>query len=242
MAHGQPDFGAQASKETVYGQADIGELAARLGSIVTFDRRGDVVWLDDFESGIEKWNLTLQGLGATIDWSTIAARSGAFSAKLTAGSTLTHLAHIARGFSPPVPSRIGVEFHTSQGSTYEEIICTLYLYDGVNHIETGIKHNYAAQQLSYRDDAFAWVPFANGIQLFQMAEMLHSFKMVFDLVTKRYVRVIFNNLEYDLSAIPLYSVLSAFSPRCVLILQNTGRLANNDYIYIDDVIFTQNEP
>ena len=55
MAHGHPDYGGAAPLATVYTLQDLAELAARLGSIDVFDRRGNVLLLDDFESGIKKW-------------------------------------------------------------------------------------------------------------------------------------------------------------------------------------------
>ncbi|GAH95398.1 unnamed protein product, partial [marine sediment metagenome] len=39
---GQPDYAALAPKEIAASISDMGEVAARLGSIVTYDKRGDV--------------------------------------------------------------------------------------------------------------------------------------------------------------------------------------------------------
>ena len=56
MGHGYPDYGTQGPVSTVHSIQDLGELAVRLGSIVTFDRRGNVLWLDGFDSGIGAWS------------------------------------------------------------------------------------------------------------------------------------------------------------------------------------------
>ncbi|GAI06639.1 unnamed protein product, partial [marine sediment metagenome] len=44
MIHGHADYGAGAPGKTIYSMLDVGELAARLGSPVTSDRAGNVMW------------------------------------------------------------------------------------------------------------------------------------------------------------------------------------------------------
>ncbi|GAI49683.1 unnamed protein product, partial [marine sediment metagenome] len=63
MSRGQPDYGSSAVKEVAGTLADMGELAARLSSIVEYDRRGDVVYLDDFEEPVLKWSPLAAGAG-----------------------------------------------------------------------------------------------------------------------------------------------------------------------------------
>ena len=109
MAHGQPDFGLYAVKKTVSGLADLGELAVRLGSIITFDRRGDIVWFDDFEGDVFKWERDPSGVDAAIIVSPEAARNGAFSAKLTTGNLADDHATILHHLPYPVTSRVGFE-------------------------------------------------------------------------------------------------------------------------------------
>jgi len=65
VAHGTPDWGVTAGARTVYQMTDLGELAVRLGSIVTHDRRGDVIFLEDFEEGMGRWRFPRTPLGET---------------------------------------------------------------------------------------------------------------------------------------------------------------------------------
>ena len=55
MTHGVQDFGASSGQNSTYGLTDLGELAVRLGSPVSFDRRGDVVMMETFEDGLDAW-------------------------------------------------------------------------------------------------------------------------------------------------------------------------------------------
>jgi len=72
MAHGTPDWGVTASKKTIYSLHDMGELAVRLGSIVSFDRRGDVIFSDSFQNGLGK--VYASGVGAGFEcWPSVAS-------------------------------------------------------------------------------------------------------------------------------------------------------------------------
>ena len=56
MPRGQADFGQYAVKEVSASISDMGEVAARLGSIDIYDKRGDVVFFDNFEGAFLRWN------------------------------------------------------------------------------------------------------------------------------------------------------------------------------------------
>ena len=49
MASGHPDGGEGGETQIIHTVQDVGELAARLGSVSAYFRSGNVVWFDDFE-------------------------------------------------------------------------------------------------------------------------------------------------------------------------------------------------
>jgi len=55
MAHGRPDDSNIKSVIPVYVMQDLAELAARLGSTVVLDRRGSVIFMEDFGKGLGGW-------------------------------------------------------------------------------------------------------------------------------------------------------------------------------------------
>jgi len=122
----------------------MAELAARTGSIVTFDRQGSVVFLTDFETGMSSWESAANGTGASVGVSPEHARNGAFSVKMVGGSDGGRSAQISRAFPYPVLNKYGLE--TSIMFLYEVqyLIITLGLRDGAE------EHQY---QLTYEPTA-----------------------------------------------------------------------------------------
>ena len=88
MAHGTPDWGVTAGAVTTYQVTDLGELAVRLGSPISHDRRGDVIWWDDFECTLNKWQTVANGAGSSVALSDARARNGRYSALLISGSAV----------------------------------------------------------------------------------------------------------------------------------------------------------
>jgi len=52
MPRGHPDYGQAGPTSLIATVPDLGELAARLGSNNTWDRRGFILWYDDFEASV----------------------------------------------------------------------------------------------------------------------------------------------------------------------------------------------
>lgn len=224
-------------------QVSRAELAARLGSIHTFDRRGDVVWFDDFESGIAEWEVSIVGVGDTATLSTARARTGATSCLLTTGSATNPEVAIAHYFPTPVYTGMGVEFSVAFFDQFTDIWFQVVTYDGTDSWFPRIKLDRANDKLQYYDSAGAYQDIATGLLLYHNDYFFRTLKLVYDTSIDEYKRLIYNNQTYDLSGIALRKVAAVGSdPYAFLDIQLTGRTGFTDTAYIDDVIITQNEP
>jgi len=242
MPHGTPDFGIASSKTTTYALADIAELAARIGSIVTFDRRGDIVWLDDFENGITKWSISAGTTGSSIAISTARARNGANSALLTGGSDGSFQVSMAHQHALQVASKLGMEISFHIVGTIKTLLFTANYFDGVNVHTAEFEWVQATEDLVIKDESDADVVVASSIGFSTLASMFNTLKLVYDIDTGKYVRLIVNNVTYDISATSFQVTANDEAPRVNVVLTLTSRSGQNDTTYVDDVIITQNEP
>ncbi|MBA7472202.1 MAG: hypothetical protein GH156_00560 [Dehalococcoidia bacterium] len=242
MAHGTPDWAQYAAKSTVYGEIDTSELAVRLGSIVSYDRRGDVVWLDDFNSGLAEWELESWGLGKEIAISAVTARSAGFSCKLTAGSDDLHAATIRHILPFPVLSKLGFEFSFTYSNPFKFLELGCYLYFSTYALVALIKYTPETMKLQYQEDAIAWRDIATNVQFLTSDRLFNTMKLVVDAEAETFVRLLVNDAAYPLADIPIYKTFFGWIPRGSMDIYLEGRALENDIMYIDDVIITQNEP
>lgn len=242
MPKGQADFGMYAVKETIASLSDMAELAARLGSIVTYDRRGDVIWLDDFEGGIECWKRVVSGDDGAIEWVADAKHSGGFSAKLIAGKTDDHNAAIERVLFAPALSKIGLEVSVATHLSTSYLQLMLIVYTGTHGFRFILTYGDVNNRWFLHNSGGGDTIFATDITYNKGDAAWQTFKFVIDLVTGKYVRAILGGVTYDLSAYDGYTETLEATPYMRFYIVNTGREGYNDYIFIDDVILTQNEP
>jgi len=242
MPHGGPDWGTEGPLTTVYSIQDMGELAARLGSVDTFDRRGNVIWMDNFEGGVEAWEVA----PGNIAWASTEHRNGSFSARLYTAATTNATGWIKRGLPIQMPSRLGFEF--SFLNDYHGYLKTIefWVFAGVNSAieEPSIKWAAATRTWSYRAAGGAWVDLSPTMYLaaYNNTPIFHTVKLVDDLVNREYVRLIVDNRIYDLKGIKHYRLLFGSNHITTLNLRVTTNADEELNIYLDDVIVTQNEP
>ena len=70
MVHTLPDYTTKYKTAIVFGNLDHAELAARLGSIDIYDRRGAVIDLDNFEAPYMRWIGETLGGGGNVTLTT----------------------------------------------------------------------------------------------------------------------------------------------------------------------------
>lgn len=242
MPHGQPDYGMYALASTIYRLADMGELAVRLGSIVTFDRRGDVVWMDDFESGLGKWDRGFVGSGGFIRIDGACPKSGILSVAMQPPTAETAQAYIDHRQPYTHPGKLGLEVSWSIAYDSGPVYVDWAVLSSTCYLRGGIRYEPVADVLMVWDKDFNWVTIDDAPVVNTVFRTYHTWKLVVDTDNKCYVRALLDDGKYDISGIPIYDGgPTNESYMRVRLIEVGGSVAKN-YAYWDDVIITQNEP
>lgn len=242
MSHGVPDFGATAGGKTTYQLTDLAEQAVRLGSIVTFDRLGDVAALDDFESGLGRIYKDTAGTGASVTLTAGSSRSGLLACLLTAGSTGSHYAGVSKRAPMMAPGKHGVEVSWATGLTVSSLRLGIIIYDGETYYYGAIQWVGSSGDIEYCDKNGDWQTLVSALVLIKNVYYWHTMKLTIDPVGGVYGRCLIDGTGVAVGDYPLYSVPSSVGPEFRGLVRNYGRSGYNDHVRVDDLILTQNEP
>jgi hypothetical protein len=243
MPHGQPDWELSAGQKTTYRWADLDELAARLGSPVSYDRRGDMMFSDSFEDGTQKWSLAYGGAGAYCGLSRRSARSGTYSLRMQPGNLAGGGdANAFRPFPYPVLSAFGLELSFTLHNNLANQELDLWVYTGA------LVYLMQARLLMAGPAVQIYIPPANWQTVLVPSSTIvsayayHTLKMVADPVSGKYVRVLFDGLAANLAPYTIPTAVSVVNAQLIANFRATSINVNVATIYADDVILTQNEP
>ena len=237
-----PDFYEYLPGSDRYSLSDMGELVVRLGSPVTYDRRGEVIWYDMMDRGLSPYVVSAYGTGAAARVTAVYTGMGHYCMELTAGSTLLMSITLMREFVHLGLQRVGVEIGVSFYTLNDYFRLWLSRYEnGVCHYP-GINLSAHDRTLSYRDKDNVWQVLYNTGQLEGWKDVFHHLKLVVDYMTGKYVRVMFNDHEFNMSDIEYYKITTGEENRYFLEFGLFSRPGYNDVCYVDHVIITGNEP
>lgn len=242
MPRGAPDFGMYAVKEVTASISDMGEVAARLGSIVTYDKRGDVIDFDNFENPLLKWVVEsfIDGYGRL---DSTYAKSGSQSMKLHTGNVGDAKVEMHRYFPIQKSRKLGIELSFSLSSRN----CDLWFYyrywSGTRYYDASFRFDPLDRKIYVWDgEADEWIKVADtwGIQI--GGYFFHTIKLVVDFDTALYKRLLFDDGEYDISSQPIYNFGSEVFPILTVYIFSKNRDAAGGDMWIEDFILTQAEP
>ncbi|MCK4815310.1 hypothetical protein KA005_06035 [bacterium] len=219
-----------------------GELAARLGSINTFERRGNVMLMDNFEESTLKWVPLGTGTGNTQLRSNITAQKGSYSVKLTTGNAEDNYSAITCYTYMPIKKRIGAEISFALGSEIKKFYLRFRAFDGTYLFQCDALYEPQASVFYVYDDVGQWQSVVASLSLKEYDFLFHTLKMVFDLDTEKWIRTVIDNVKYDISTIGLWKHNQPTTPYARSEIQVYNNSVGNHYAYVDNFIITQNEP
>lgn len=235
--------GYQAASEPIEA-INRAELAARMGSPVTFDRRGDIVFLDGFDSTLNAWQIDKTGAGEDAVVSTEYCDKGGFSCKLTTDAVNLNYSSIEHYMSVlGTSSRIGLEVGLSWSGVGPALQLCIMRY-GSGTYQKGLMVLDTSVALGGKlgvVDAGVLTQIVTNLNLSGDYYSFHRVKLVIDLGTDTFVRTLLDATEYDISE---YSLESGISPAPASILTYIKLVSTGDaeIAYVDSAIITQNEP
>jgi len=219
----------------------MGELAARMGSPVTFNREGSILLIDTFESGHSRWELTgIAPYEAKIssEW----ARYGAYSLKFDVAANAAKYALMDTYFPYPVPGRYGVEFSMRINSHIGTVHMDLRFFDGKQRQKYLLYLYPIAEQLKIWDRTLGITTVVDPLPVQTAGAIWHTLKLVVDMSTQYYQRIILDGSEYDLTDYRPTVLGTDSAPYAFLRMQFNGYATGAGVVYVDDVLITQNEP
>ena len=221
---------------------DLGELAARLGSPVVYDRRGEVLLVDDFHYGIGGYDQQALGTGAAVDLVNDITDAGPFAVKLTAGSDGSRRAELNHYQTPLAAARYGFEVSFYLDSDGEEFELVAFFWDGSVQQQARIRYLFTGGQWSYYKQGGGYTNISLPSLFIGSTPRFHWAKLVVDFSEGKYVRFLLDDGVYGFINVDLRTQASALDPGMAFGFQFKGDAGENDTIRVGRFIITANEP
>ena len=220
----------------------LSELAVRThAAAMPFDRRGDVIAWDDFESSTKRYSENIYGTG-TIARSTDTAKTGTFSLKHVTGATTDNYCFMAYMQSDFHLGKLGSQISFASDSDNYVIWWDGSYYDGTYKHTAGIKWTESTEKLSYLGDDAVWHDLPGTYEYYASITNWATLKVVCDISTNYYVRVLFGNDEIDLSDYAMRTQANANKRVFVSTFETITKEDVAKTAYLDNYILTENEP
>jgi len=218
------------------------ELAVRLGSIHRFERRGQVLFMEDFEEGINRWTPATASDNGVVDLTTYSSLSGRFACRLLTSTSSPYNAQIGRPEPYPTLSKMGMEvgIHADGNEDYDRI--GLLLRQETQQYRFYLELDPVDKKLRYMNSSGTWTDIQSISSVDVEPRVFHRLKLVVDLVNKKYVRGLYDDQELNLANIDPHLQVTAVPNDVYMVVSVAGLSAIQRHIRVDDVILTQNEP
>ena len=221
---------------------DLGEIAARLGSPVVYDRRGEVLFIDHFANGLGPYSTAAAGTGAEVITIADGVDIGPFAANLVGGSDGARTAQLYRWQAPLAAARYGLEISFWMPDVIENVEFFIVSYDGSNALHARLRYTVVGSKWEYFNSSGGYTTVLIP-ELFSSSEpMYHWIKMVIDTSLGEYVRFLVDDAVYGLINADLRSAASPLNPGFDMRVVVTSVAGSNNRIQIGRFIVTANEP
>ena len=237
-----PDWHPYQPGSSRYVLKDMGELAARLGSPVVYDRLGEVVFMDDFRYGLAPYYTSLDGTGASVKVSAANTLLGGFGMRLTGGSDSGRTGSLLKFLSNAEISQWGIECGVSLPGNFDYFHLELSFYDGVERVLCVLRLDKTNNEIQLQEDGTVNTKVDDLTDPVQANGMFHNLKIVANFETGYYTRLRYNYTDYNVSDLYMNRVSVPVAPGSQITAKMGSRSGQNDYCDLARIIVTANEP
>lgn len=241
MPRGLPDAANVVVQHEGHALDDMAELAVRLYSPVVFSRSGKVLYLDDFESGLGAWTLAAPGAVGEILLTSEDVYFGGHACKLLTHDVGASIASISKRFPPVDLQVLGGQMCFAVVTGVKWLDFEIRLEDGVDSYYFNARYEHTTGKLYVQTGMFAYTEFADHGVLTEGLGIYHHVKLYVDTESKAFVRLLFDNVEYNLSGYTPATQPNPISPREDVWIRVTSQDDVSGMVYVDSIVLTTDE-
>lgn len=217
------------------------ELAARLGSPVRYERSGQVILIESFEHGTQRWAYTGYGTGWAVSLDPSHAMTGGYSLKLVSGKIALGKAELKTRLGTYPAGKLGFSLKFGIDTNIGSIAFYAHIDNIAYQWTAGARWNDATEDLEYRDSAGNYVKAGDADLPGRLDHYWNTLKWVIDMELGEYTRIRFNEQTFDLTGTSFFQGTSGGTAMIDLHIILTGDASANYTAYLDDIIITAAE-
>jgi hypothetical protein len=242
VARGHEDYGQSMLSNFAGVTADVGEVAARLGSPVTYFRTGKVVFIEDFNDDITGWKLSPSN-ATTITHETNMPIIGKGSLLFTHDAAHDDSSFIRKYIPYAGQNKVGLEVTMSAPDTCpKRVYVQLGVVRDTTYYVLRFRFEGSSGNVSVYTEASGDVLIATLTSPFETDYAPIIFKLTGDLDSLKYGNLWINNDRYDISEYEIYQGVVATEDYIKLEITAYNTLGQTDPLLIDNFIVTVDEP
>lgn len=237
-----PDFGISTMGSSVSVIADLGELAARLGSPNLYDRQGNTFYIQSWEHGLGNWVTFSHATQKEPYVATFNLLRSPYVIALEQNGTTSTPTGIQTAVPHFTSGILGLEARFLYKASFRWLDLSFTTYDGNDLRTAEIRIDVPEKKLYYRDDQNDWVEFGDLPDFNTTTPTWNFVKLVTDFNKDTYIRFIYNNTSFPLTDIPFYTTDSSVEKCLRLVIGLVGVFGTTGRVLVGDIIVTSNEP
>ena len=215
------------------------ELVARLGGTDLTDKKGTILFADNFESPTLSWTWSTGGNAYwTYDYNLFLSGSRSLKCVTDTDGGVS----IMRYYPLPPSKRIGLSLLFGSPSSGTKLSLESWYHEGTVYMHAGVKIHFNTSTVWLTQTGIGDIEiltlegFNTGISCF------YPLKLVVDFAKRKYQRLIIGFEEYDISAYDILYLPYPIYNQLTLAVSVTPQLHIGGSVNIDDSVLTYSEP
>lgn len=237
-----PDYTRQVVIRYEGGFIGLEELAARLGSIVPYDLRGNIVLMEDFESELTEWTDSSEGDGSSATRQTRHKYSGDWSLKLHKISGVSRSAACHRHLHFPGITKYAAFCRFAWDDDCYDIGLSLLFRTETGTMRAQVNYDRSITTLNVRTTGNTKYEVDDALELGESTFIFFPMLVTFNLATGYYDKLYFADREYDISSVALYPTAIGGREQLTVMVEALADSAPALDTYFDDIIIAKNVP
>lgn len=237
-----PDFGIGDVGQGLSVMIDGAELAARLGSILSFSRTGNLLYQDSFDYGLGSWDIDDNDGDGTAKIYTSSAYRSPYCVRLQCLDDFDSYVSMSKSFGYPYLCNVGMEITFRVNTSVFDLRFTGEMGNSDKKVEFGLWLRSSTELLHYYTEVGSWLGEFENVADIDSPEHFHTLKLVVDLVNDKYLFALFNNVRYTMLYPDLKTSEGVSYPYIDFTIKSSQDTEQETIIFIDDFIYTINEP